>query len=236
LNVCGQITTMDRLDSPKFGMEFAPQGELFCSVSIPYKLTIDSPEGLALKRSVQSALIAPLDSHHPNSKVYEARVLQLITRENQIELQLFKQCCSDLALKHKKSYQMEVQFQLDRHTLCSLHKAVDLLPDTSRVLPDLKNCGVPVSDITYESLNSKQQSALGFITGNHDGRSFTAPLLIYGPFGTGKTFTIATAAIELSKDPQNKVLICTHTNRIIILSVIQPAVKMDLPHSQWIQF
>lgn len=201
------------LNDPKFGMEFARQRELFCSVSIPYKLTMDSPEGLVLKRNVQSALIAPVDSLHPKSKVYEAKVLNLRTNEKQIHLQLSKQCCSDLSLKDKQSYQMEVQFQLDRLSLCTMHKAVDLLPDTTRVLPDLKNCGVPVGDVTYENLNSKQQSALGFITGNHDGEKLTAPLLIYGPFGTGKTFTIATAAIELCRHPQNKILICTHTNR-----------------------
>uniref|UniRef100_A0A3B5L3E9 RNB domain-containing protein n=1 Tax=Xiphophorus couchianus TaxID=32473 RepID=A0A3B5L3E9_9TELE len=212
LNVCGQITTMTMLNDPKFGMEFARQRELFCSVSIPYKLTMDSPEGLVLKRNVQSALIAPVDSLHPKSKVYEAKVLNLRTNENQIHLQLTKQCCSDLSLKDKQFYQMEVQFQLDRLSLCTMHKAVDLLPDTTRVLPDLKNCGVPVGDVTYENLNSKQQSALGFITGNHDGEKLTAPLLIYGPFGTGKTFTIATAAIELCRHPQNKILICTHTN------------------------
>ncbi|XP_043992282.1 helicase with zinc finger domain 2-like [Gambusia affinis] len=212
LNVCGQITTMTMLNDLKFGMEFARQGELLCSVSIPYKLTMDSPEGLVLKRNVQSALIAPVDSLHPKSKVYEAKVLNLRTNENQIHLQLSKQCCSDLSLKDNQSYQMEVQFQLDRLSLCTMHKAVDLLPDTTRVLPDLKNCGVPVSDATYENLNSKQQSALGFITGNHDGGKLTAPLLIYGPFGTGKTFTIATAAIELCRHPQNKILICTHTN------------------------
>ncbi|XP_016522614.1 helicase with zinc finger domain 2 isoform X2 [Poecilia formosa] len=212
LNVCGQITTITRLNDPKFGMEFARQGELFCSVSIPHKLTMDSAEGLVLKRNVQSALIAPVDSLHPKSKVYEAKVLNLRTNENQIHLQLSKQCCSDLSLKDNQSYQMEVQFQLDRLSFCTMHKAVDLLPDTTRVLPDLKHCGVPVSDVTYENLNSKQQSALGFITGNHDGGKFTAPLLIYGPFGTGKTFTIATAAIELCRHPQNKILICTHTN------------------------
>ncbi|KAM4729429.1 3'-5' exoribonuclease HELZ2-like [Anableps anableps] len=231
LNVCGQITTTNMLNNPNFGMEIARQGELFCSVSIPYKLTIDSPEGLVLKRSIQSALIAPVDSLHPKSKVYEAKVLHLRTSENQIHLQLSKQCCSDLSLKHNQSYQMEVQFQLDRHSLCTMHKAVDLLPDTSRVLPDLKHCGVPVSDVSYENLNSKQQSALGFITGNHDRGKFTAPLLIYGPFGTGKTFTIATAAIELCKHPQNKVLICTHTNSSADLYVrehFDPAINKNV--------
>ncbi|CAG5866987.1 unnamed protein product [Menidia menidia] len=166
-----------------------------------------------LKRSVRSALIAPSSSSHLNSsKVYEASVLHHKTSKNQIYLLLSKQCCSDMALKSGESYQMEVQFQLDRLSFCTMHKAVDLLPDTSRVVPDLSNCAVPVSNVSCE-LNSKQKSAVDFILGTCDGKKpMVAPLLIYGPFGTGKTLTLATAARELCKHPHNKVLICTYTN------------------------
>lgn len=110
---------------------------------------------------------------------------------------------------------MEVQFQLNRHRFCTMHKAVDLLPDTKGVLPDLKDCAVPVNVRVSNNhkLNAKQKSAIDFITGDLNVRKSVAPLLIYGPFGTGKTFTLAVAARELTKQPQNKVLICTHTNR-----------------------
>ncbi|XP_040889071.1 helicase with zinc finger domain 2-like isoform X2 [Toxotes jaculatrix] len=212
LNVCGEITTLDTLPSTQFGTMIAPPGELFCAVSVPCKLTPDTPEGLVLKRSIQSGLIAPLSSTGQNSKVYEAIILQYRTSENKMYLQLSKKCCSDLKLKSNETYRMEVQFQLNRHSFCTMHKAVDLLPDTNRVLPDLKNSGVPVNNIRYENLNAKQQSAVDFIMGNSNVQKFVAPLLIYGPFGTGKTFTLATAARELSKQPHNKVLICTHTN------------------------
>ncbi|KAI3370504.1 hypothetical protein L3Q82_025264 [Scortum barcoo] len=212
LNVCGKITTLDTLNITKFGMMMAPWGELFCAVSIPCNLTPDTPEGLALKRSIQSGLIAPLSSSGQNSKVYEAIVLQDQTRENKMHLQLSKKCCSDLKLKSNETYQMEVQFQLKRHGFCTMHKAVDLLPDTKRVLPDLKNCAVPLNNIHNDQLNTKQQSAIEFITGNPKTQKSVAPLLIYGPFGTGKTFTLATAARELCKQPHNKVLICTYTN------------------------
>ncbi|XP_070708382.1 3'-5' exoribonuclease HELZ2 [Pempheris klunzingeri] len=212
LNVNGEITTLDTLKSTQFGMMIAPRGQLFCAVSIPCNLTPDTPEGQALKRSIQSGLIAPLSSSGCNSMVYEATILQDKTRESKMYLQLSKKCCSDLTLKSNESYQMELQFQLNRHNFCTMHKAVDLLPDTKRVLPDLKNCGVPVNNIDYEKLNIKQQSAIDFITGNSTDQKFVAPLLIYGPFGTGKTFTLATAARELCKQPHNKVLICTHTN------------------------
>ncbi|XP_029283380.1 LOW QUALITY PROTEIN: helicase with zinc finger domain 2 [Cottoperca gobio] len=211
LNVCGEMTTLDTLKSTRFGMMMAPQGELFCAVSIPCNLTPDTPEGLVLKQSIQSALIAPLSISGRNYKVHEAIIQQDKTSENNMYLQLSKKCCSDLILESNESYQMEVQFQLNRHSFVTMHKAVDLLPDTRRVLPDLNNCGVPVNSIHYEKLNTKQQSAIDFITGNSNVRN-VAPLLIYGPFGTGKTFTLASAARELCKLPHNKVLICTHTN------------------------
>ncbi|XP_051270850.1 helicase with zinc finger domain 2 [Dicentrarchus labrax] len=212
LNVCGEITTLDTLDNDQFPMMIPPWGQLFCTVSIPCNLTPDTPEGQVLKRSIQSGLIAPLSSAGQNRKVYEAIILQGQTSENKMYLQLSKKCCSDLTLKSNESYQMEVQFQLDRNSFCTMHKAVDLLPDTKRVLPDFKRCGVPVNNIRYEKLNTKQQSAIDFITGTSTVQKCVAPLLIYGPFGTGKTFTLATAARQLCKQPNNKVLICTHTN------------------------
>uniref|UniRef100_A0A3B4FHD3 Helicase with zinc finger 2 n=1 Tax=Pundamilia nyererei TaxID=303518 RepID=A0A3B4FHD3_9CICH len=210
LNVCGEITALDTLYSLQFGVE-APWGQLFGVVLIPCHITQDSPEGLTLQRSIRSALIAPLTSR-PNSKVYEASVLPYKTTENKLFLLLSKQCCFDHALKRNESYQMEVQFQLDRLNYCTMHRAVDLLPDTKTVLPVLKSCVIPVGNITCENLNTKQQLAIEFITGNSNVKNLVAPFLIYGPFGTGKTFTLATAARELCKDPQNKVLICTHTN------------------------
>lgn len=189
------------------------EGQLFIAFSVPCNLTPDTPEGQVLKRSIQSALVAPLSSRDQNSKVYEAIIVQGTTSENKMYLELSKKCCSDLMLKSNKSCQMEVQFQLNRLSFCTMHKAVDLLPDMKRVLPDLKNCGVPVNNIHCEELNTKQKSALDFITGSSSFKKSVAPLLIYGPFGTGKTFTLATAARELCKQPDNKVLICTHTNR-----------------------
>lgn len=205
---------MDSFTCSRFGlMAAAPPGQLFCCVSIPCSLTPDSPEGQVLKRSVQSGLVAPLPSGAGRSKAYEAAILQDQTNEQQLFLQLSRKCCSDLNLRRNQTYNMEVQFQIHRLSFCAMHKAVDLLPDTRRVLPDLATSQVPVSDILHQGLNAKQQTAIAFITGNATQPENVAPLLIYGPFGTGKTFTLATAARTLSQHPDNKVLICTYTNR-----------------------
>ncbi|KAM4625518.1 3'-5' exoribonuclease HELZ2-like [Polymixia lowei] len=212
LSIRGEITTSTTLQSERFGFKQAPHGELFCAVSVPCNLTPDTPEGLVLRRSIQSGLIAPVSSEDRNCKVYEASILKDTTSEHKMHLQLSKRCCSELTLKSNDTHQMEVQFQMDRLLFCKMHKAVDLLPDTKRVLPDFKDCGVPANDTRYHELNAKQQSAIDFIVGDSDVGEDVAPLLIYGPFGTGKTFTLATAAKELTKKPENRVLICTYTN------------------------
>uniref|UniRef100_A0A8C7KD26 Helicase with zinc finger domain 2 n=1 Tax=Oncorhynchus kisutch TaxID=8019 RepID=A0A8C7KD26_ONCKI len=212
LNVRGTITLSATLDNLLFGMKIAPLGELFCAVSVPYNLTPDTPEGLMLRRGIQSALIAPVSSDNQSHKVYEAIILRDATSEYKIHLQLSKRCCSDLKLQKNETCEMEVQFQLNRLKFCEMHKAIDLLPDTERVLPDFRNCSVPVNKIQYPKLNAKQQAAIDFIIGDSDGRESVAPLLIYGPFGTGKTFTLATAAKELVRQPHTRVLICTLTN------------------------
>lgn len=197
-------------------MRFCPKGKLFSVFTVPCSLRPDTPEGQALKWSIQSALVALVSSSAQNPKFYEAIILQDSKSESQMYLELSSKCCSDLSLRTNESYQMEIQFQLNRIRFCTMHKAVDLLPDMTRVLPDLEKCEVPIRSDQCDgvtTLNIKQQQALSFIMGNSSDPTSVAPLLIYGPFGTGKTFTIATAARELCKEPGNKVLICTCTNR-----------------------
>lgn len=216
LNVCGKVETLDKVHNKDSGIYSCPKGQLFCVISLPGNLRPDTPEGQALKRSIQSALVAPLSSSAPDSKVYEAIVLHDTRSEKKMCLELSRKCCCDLSLGSNESHQMEVQFQLNRFHFCTLHKAVDLLPDMTRVLPQLEKCDVPIRQGHCDSitaLNTKQKEAFSFIVGKSSITTFVAPLLIYGPFGTGKTFTLATAARELSKEPGNKVLICTCTNR-----------------------
>ncbi|KAK0154506.1 Helicase with zinc finger domain 2 [Merluccius polli] len=210
IGVRGEMTTSENLQMQYAGTVFANHGELFCTVSTPFNLTPDTPEGCVLKRSIRSGLIAPLCPKDHGSKVYEAIILK--DTKNKIHLKLSKRCCSDLQLKTGETHQMELQFQLDRLPFCEMHKAIDLLPDTKMVLPDLDKCEVPMNSTQCHHLNVKQQAAVDFIIGTSHSRKCVAPLLIYGPFGTGKTFTLATAARELTRDPKNKVLICTYTN------------------------
>lgn len=59
-------------------------------------------------------------------------------------------------------------------------------------------------------LNAKQKEAVLAITANATGS--LSPILLAGPYGTGKTFTLAQAALQLIAQPNCNLLICTHSN------------------------
>ena len=57
--------------------------------------------------------------------------------------------------------------------------------------------------------NTNQHEAIAMILDP----SPTPPILVIGPFGTGKTYTLSLACVSiLSQSEGNKVLICTHSN------------------------
>ncbi|XP_035380313.1 helicase with zinc finger domain 2 isoform X1 [Electrophorus electricus] len=213
LNLRGKMTFKKILFNPLFGLKNAISGELFGSVSISHSLAPNTPEGYILKRHVQSVLVGLSKPEGGLQRAYEALILKDTTGDTELHLQLSNRCCTELKLETDKTVEMEVQFQLDRIWFCEMHKAVDILPDLRRVLPDLSdsNVQVPVKPNPGQ-LNEKQQAAMDFILGASMRRSSMAPLLIYGPFGTGKTFTLAKITLALAQKPQNKILICTHTN------------------------
>ncbi|XP_043076767.1 helicase with zinc finger domain 2 [Puntigrus tetrazona] len=216
LNVCGSVSLSNHL-SDGILQFYAAAGKLFAILKVSCLLTPDSPEGLILKRGVQMALVnclpakANVSVDHRNH-AYEALVLKQAAGEGHIGLYLSAQCVSELQLRKETRSKMEVQFQLDRLSFCQIHQAIDHLPDLHNVLPDFSNSCVPVNITKQSELNNKQQIALNFILGKCEVNKVAPPLLIYGPFGTGKTLCLASAAKQLALRSQNKVLICTYTN------------------------
>ncbi|XP_073704971.1 3'-5' exoribonuclease HELZ2 [Garra rufa] len=214
LNICARVFLSDQLSDGKF---FTDSRTLFATLKVPCSLTPDAPEGLMLKRGVQMALVNCIpakasESVEHRNNVYEALVLKQAVGEYHISLHLSAQCVSELQLKKETWCKMEVQFQLDRLSFCQIHQAIDYLPDLHNVLPDFSKCCVPVNITKQSELNNKQQIALNFILGKCEGNKVAPPLLIYGPFGTGKTLCLASAATKLALRSENKVLICTYTN------------------------
>ncbi|KAM6404229.1 3'-5' exoribonuclease HELZ2 [Rhynochetos jubatus] len=210
LNLRVLISLTPMLQSLSLGMKFALSGELFAEVPTPYNLSPDTDEGYLLSRSVPTAFLAldpPIDN-----RVYEVSVEHKATTEKTIWLQIPKRCCSELNFKPNTSHKVEIQFQIDQLLFRQWHQAVDRLLDEKLVLPDVASCSVPYSLGSPQKGNSKQKLAISFITGQTTSSRQVPPLLIYGPFGTGKTFTLAMATLEILKQPNARVLICTHTN------------------------
>ncbi|XP_074867921.1 3'-5' exoribonuclease HELZ2 [Carettochelys insculpta] len=210
LNLQVTISLTPMLQTLSMGMKFALPGELFAEVPIPYMLTLDTNEGYLLSRSVSTAFLAP--DPPTDNRVYEVKVESKAMTEKSIWLLIPKRCCVELGFQQGTSRQVQIQFQIDRLQFRLWHYAVDQLLDERLILPDVAACSIPHSPAHLLSGNKKQKQAISFITGQATSPRQVPPLLIYGPFGTGKTFTLAMATREIIKQPNMRVLICTHTN------------------------
>ncbi|ELK04416.1 Peroxisomal proliferator-activated receptor A-interacting complex 285 kDa protein [Pteropus alecto] len=213
LNLRGPVSLKTALQTPALGILFPPPGALYAEVPVPYSLTPDTDQGFLLGRAVSTALVAPVPA--PDHTVFEARLETRARSEQALWLLLPGHCCTALQLQPDTSPVLEVQFQIDPLTFRLWHEAVDALPEERLVVPDLSACTVPRPRPSRPALhgNRKQKLAVEFIAGSSPGGPQpVAPLLIYGPFGTGKTYTLAMASLEVIRQPHTRVLICTHTN------------------------
>ncbi|XP_010636418.1 helicase with zinc finger domain 2 isoform X1 [Fukomys damarensis] len=213
LTLRGRVSLKTSLQTPALGMLFAPPGSLYAKVLVPSALTPDTAQGFLLGREVSTALVAPMPA--PDNTVFEVWLEKRASLEQALWLLLPKHCCVALGLQAEGSPILEVQFQIDPLNFWFWHQAVDALPEERLVVPDLPSCALPCPRPIPPSLpgNHKQKLAVGLIAGSSTGSTKPVPpLLIYGPFGTGKTYTLAMATLEVIRQPHAKVLICTHTN------------------------
>ena len=146
----------------------------------------------------------------PKDTNYNAIIFGL-TKEEDSKLLLW----TTLARK-QWSRKLLMHFELKHSFFQRLHAALDKLN------PEIINKIMPSRDIfsdesrrpwipgkpKYEALelDSYQQRALGTIMSCSPG----APVLVTGPFGTGKTRLLARAAYEILRSPKSRVLICAH--------------------------
>ncbi|GIY93821.1 probable helicase with zinc finger domain [Caerostris extrusa] len=215
-NVQATLSLVDRyLLTPNSAVtaKYAQGGELFANMTLTSVLSEDSQSGRLVLTNCNTVLIAPLSSKGENPrKVYEAIIED--KGKTVIYIRLSKQCCEDLKLKTDKEFVAEVQFQLNRLPLCEMHFAVDRLHPPSLVFPDvishpqLWNSHISLSPDV--KLNPKQKEAVLAITTPLSTR--LPPVLIIGPFGTGKTYTLAQAVKIILAQENSRILVCTHSN------------------------
>ncbi|XP_071507736.1 probable helicase with zinc finger domain [Diadema antillarum] len=213
--VLQMASTFMLVPSRNSGVRYAQDGQLFALMRLTDDLTGDTPGGRLVLNSCNSVLLAPTKEGGMPAKVYEAPITE--KSKDSIYLTLSKQCVEDLNLKDNSQIRVEIQFQLNRLPLCEMHYAVDKVPDMSILFPDVQNnTKIPWtpnkqwSDKLDMQMNSKQREAIVAMTTplNHQ----LPPIFLVGPYGTGKTYTLAHATRLILQQPNTRILICTHSN------------------------
>ena len=127
---------------------------------------------------------------------------------------------SKLYSKKEYCFQAKVKFELKHSYFQMLHDAVQQLPKIiiDRLIPTnphfyyledtakISNNYTDKIEYPRMELDEVQMDALGCILKS----TSTLPILIAGPFGTGKTRLLARAAYEIIRAENNHVLICAH--------------------------
>ena len=153
-----------------------------------------------------------------NEPVFEAHVEDKCNHT--IYARLSKVCVEKLGFKSDTDLKVQVQFMLNRMPFCEWHRAIDCLPNTHLVFPSPTH-RFGEDHYTWNNrwdklvhthiLNERQKKAVAVIMAPKE--EILPPILLLGPFGTGKTSTIAQALrILLLDNPESKVILCTQSN------------------------
>ncbi|XP_022809791.1 uncharacterized protein LOC111346790 [Stylophora pistillata] len=205
------------------GIIFARDGECFGEMIFQENESLqpDNAASRLVFRNVRSVWLKETGS--TSNKVYEAPV-ESVDRVC-IILKLCSQLWSDLNLPGTGEIFVDVQFQLNRQPLCEMHAAIDKMEPgrahSNLLFPGKNLPQVQVSEKSFETNppwkcpqlnpmpNNNQEKVIRSILSPGE---LSHPLVVFGPFGTGKTFTLNYAIRQLVKDERNHVLLCTHTN------------------------
>ncbi|KAJ8965498.1 hypothetical protein NQ314_004086, partial [Rhamnusium bicolor] len=196
--------------------KYSSNGELFASISLGKELSEDTSEGRLILMHCNTVYLCPTTSDlHNRRTVYEALIED--KGKNMIYLRLSSQTVQELRLTPDSDLEVQIQFQLNRIPYCEWHYTLDKMANFKMIFPETYlEPNIPWSPSRQWSrsldtrLNIKQKEAVVAITTPLCVQ--LPPILVIGPFGTGKTFTLAQAIRELIKDPSNRILLCTHSN------------------------
>ncbi|XP_073435910.1 probable helicase with zinc finger domain [Dendrobates tinctorius] len=239
-----QLVASFMLTGVSGGAKYAQNGQLFGRFKLTETLSEDTLAGRLVMTKVNAVFLLPVSkeklaqSQGGKEKVYEA-VIEEKTKDY-IFLRICKDCCEELRLRADREMQVELQFQLNRLPLCEMHFALDRIRDNGILFPDLSATPpIPWSpnrqwdELLDPRLNAKQKEAILAITTPLSVQ--LPPILIIGPYGTGKTFTLAQAVKHILKQQDTRVLICTHSNSaadLYIKDYLHPYVETGNPQAR----
>uniref|UniRef100_G3UIX4 Probable helicase with zinc finger domain n=1 Tax=Loxodonta africana TaxID=9785 RepID=G3UIX4_LOXAF len=245
LKVQLQILASFMLTGVSGGAKYAQNGQLFGRFKLTKTLSEDTLAGRLVMTKVNAVYLLPVpkeklvQTQGTKEKVYEATIEEK-TKEY-IFLRLSRECCEELNLRPDCDTQVELQFQLNRLPLCEMHYALDRIKDNGVLFPDITmNPTIPWSpnrqwdEQLDPRLNAKQKEAVLAITTPLSIQ--LPPVLIIGPYGTGKTFTLAQAVKHiLQQQETSRILICTHSNSaadLYIKDYLHPYVEAGNPQAR----
>lgn len=198
--------------------KYSHSGELFALMTLGKDVSEDTSAGRLILNNCTTVYISSPDLAVPDGetrKVYEALIED--KGKDMIYLKLSAVAVTGLGMKADVEFKADIQFQLNRLTYCEWHLAVDKIADFRQIFPEtFLEPSIPWtpkkqwSDALDPKLNSKQKEAVVAITTPTN--IPLPPILLIGPFGTGKTYTLAQAIKQLLRQPEAKILICTHSN------------------------
>lgn len=198
--------------------KYAHSGELFALMTLGKDISEDTSAGRLILNNCTSVYISNVNTAASDTEkrtVYEALIED--KGKTMIYLKLSAKTVSDLSLVADTDFQADIQFQLNRLSYCEWHHAIDKIADFKIIFPEtFFEPSIPWtprkqwSDQLDPKLNSKQKEAVLAITTPTN--VALPPILLIGPFGTGKTFTLASSIKQLLLQPETRILICTHSN------------------------
>ena len=125
-----------------------------------------------------------------------------------------------ISAKIRCSFSLRVSFELKHSYFRRLHVALKRLPKqiVYKILPH-KEMFIPFPSKEHSTIYEKEVDCKSILKLD-DGQtralnvlmksSSHIPILVAGPFGTGKTRLLARTAYEILKDPHSRVLVCAH--------------------------
>ncbi|XP_068761024.1 3'-5' exoribonuclease HELZ2-like isoform X3 [Montipora capricornis] len=200
------------------GMKCAVDNELFGILHLQEEdaLRPDDAAGRLLYRNVTSVWLQLSEGN--SNKVYEAPVEKV--ESECVVLRLAAKICSELSLYDTCDVNVNAQFQLNRWPICEMHASVDRLTSgqLERFVFPAPRAPAVSNEVSIrwhwlldKRLNERQKEVIKRIAL----REWNAPpLVVFGPFGTGKTFTLNQAVrLLVQMDKSHRILLCTHSHR-----------------------
>ncbi|XP_067948006.1 probable helicase with zinc finger domain [Watersipora subatra] len=191
---------------------YARPAELFGELPLDNALSEDTVPGRILLQNVNSLLIT-CDTDPCPSVVFECPILD--QGKAGVIFRVTAEMVKFSKIKAQTSRRCQVQFVVNRLPFCEMHSALDQLNNIVRFFPapqymQALQFQAPTDEIRSRTftLNRKQKDGFNAMTKPVQPH----PVLLIGPFGTGKTLTLAATLLHLIENIENRILVCTHSN------------------------